>query len=88
MPSFAVIYRMRVKQGCEADYLAYWKAVAGYFIRERGAIESRSHQAEDGLWIAYSRWPSRAMRDASWPAEGEEVNSALPPHIQEAIRVL
>jgi len=24
------------------------------------------HKADDGSWIAYSRWPNKNIRDASW----------------------
>jgi Antibiotic biosynthesis monooxygenase len=83
--SFAVIYRCRVREGQEAEFCLHWKTVASYFIAERGAIESRLHCTEEGLWVAYSRWPSREARDSSWPGEGGGANSSFPPHVLVAI---
>ena len=84
---FAVIYRGYIKAGREADYKKYWHKVAGYFVAQRGALGSCLHQTEEGLWLAYSRWPDKATRDASWP--GEQAPSAeLPEDIREAIIVI
>lgn len=81
---FAVIYRGYVKPHLEAHYQELWKKVAGYFIAECGALGSTLHRAEDGLWVAYSRWPSKAMRDAAWL----EANSTFPLEVREAIEKL
>jgi hypothetical protein len=55
-----------------------------YFREHRGALGSCLHKTEDGLWLAYSRWPDKATRDASWPSEGSP-NDQLPVSIQQAI---
>jgi hypothetical protein len=83
---FAVIYRAYIKPGLESQYQEYWKKVASYFVSHRGALGSTLHKGEDGLWIAYSRWPDKATRDAAWPAEGEKVNPEIPSEMQEAIK--
>ena len=81
---FAVLYRGYVKPNCEAEYKKLWHKIADYFITKRGAIGSCLHQTEDGLWVAYSRWPDKATRDASWP--GDNVPSdELPVEIRAAI---
>ncbi len=87
-PMFAVIYRGYVKPELESQYQEYWKIVASYFVKERGALGSTLHQAEDGMWVAYSRWPDKATRDASWPRDKEKANADLPLHIQQAIEGL
>lgn len=80
---FAVIYRFKLRASQESEYIECWNKVASYFINERGAKGSCLHKA-DGLWVAYSRWPSKEMRDAAWP--GKEVpNEALRLDIKEAI---
>lgn len=81
---FAVIYRSRVKPGKEVQYQECWKMAASYFVQERGALGSTLHHSEEGLWIAYSRWPDKATRDASWP----DLPEGSPVHIQEAIKTL
>lgn len=84
---FAVIYRGYLKVGREAEYLTAWKKVAQYFIEERGAIGSSLHRAEDGLFVAYSRWPDKKTRNASWPGE-KAPSEELPPEICQAIIIL
>ena len=37
-----------------------WEAVTKSFLSERDALGSRLHRAEDGTWIAYAQWPSKA----------------------------
>ena len=81
---FAAIYRFKLKPHQEAVYKQYWHAIANYFIEHRGAIGSCLHKGEDALWLAYSRWPDKATRDAAWP--GDEVpNEELPSEIRTII---
>lgn len=84
---FAVLYRGYLKPGCETDYKKHWHKLAHYFVEQRGAIGSCLHQAEDGLWVAYSRWPDKATRDASWPGDNAPADT-LPEDIKMAITVI
>jgi hypothetical protein len=68
---FAIIYRSYVLPGYESQYKDNWYTIANYFVKYRGAIGSCLHQAEDGMYLAYSRWPDKKTRDASWPQSGE-----------------
>ena len=79
--SFAVIYRIFIKPGFEDQYQKAWQQVASYFMQHRGALGSCLHKTNDGMWVAYSRWPDKATRDASWP--GDDAPSAILP---DAIR--
>lgn len=81
---FAVIYRSYIKPELENEYQKLWKQIAEYFIERRGAIGSCLHKTEDGIWLAYSRWPDKAIRDASWPGENAP-SETLPNEIREAI---
>ena len=81
---FAAIYRFRLKSHQEASYIEYWNTIVDYFAEKRGAIGSCLHKSEDGLWVAYSRWPDKATRDASWPGD-DAPNEELPVHIRNAI---
>jgi hypothetical protein len=63
---FAVIYRSYIKPELEEEYQKLWNQVANYFIQHRGAIGSCLHKTEDGIWLAYSKWPDKATRNASW----------------------
>ncbi|MFS8563587.1 MAG: hypothetical protein LVR00_04385 [Rhabdochlamydiaceae bacterium] len=85
---FTVVYRGFIKAGLETAYQDYWKKVATYFVKEKGALGSILHKTKEGMWIAYSRWPDEATRAAAWPAKDEAINPDFPPDIQEAIREL
>lgn len=80
---FAVIYRSYIKPELEDKYQKLWNQVASYFIQHRGAIGSCLHKTEDGIWLAYSRWPNKATRDASWSSDNTVED--LPQLIKEAI---
>lgn len=84
---FAVIYRGYLKPNCESQYRQAWQIVANYFVKHRGALGSCLHKTQDNLWIAYSRWPSKATRDASWPGEDAPSNE-LPEVVREAIKTI
>jgi hypothetical protein len=81
---FAVIYRAFIKPGLELKYQEAWHQVASYFVKNRGAIGSSLHKTSEGMWVAYSRWPDKKTRDASWPGENAPVD-VLPNEIKEAI---
>ena len=85
---FAVIYQGYVMDGHEAEYKKLWHKVACYFMERRGAIGSCLHQAGDGLWLAYSRWPDRATRDASWPGDNAPSDDELPDDIKSSIAAI
>lgn len=81
---FAVIYRFRLKPHQEIHYKECWGKIVNYFIEKRGAIGSCLHKGENGLWVAYSRWPDKTTRDASWPGENEP-SQELPQEIRDVI---
>lgn len=85
MSSFAVIYRIYLLPEKEQQYLENWPIVASYFTQKCGAFGSTLHQADDGMWVAYSLWPDRATRDAAWPKEGSAINATFPLEIKQAI---
>lgn len=68
----------------EALYKECWDKTVNYFIEKRGALGSCLHKGEGGLWLAYSRWPDKATRDASWPGENAP-SEALPIDVRDAI---
>lgn len=70
----AVIYRGYIRPECEEEYQILWHQVAQYFIKHRGALGSCLHKAEDGQWVAYSRWPNKEMRDASWSQKNDVIH--------------
>lgn len=82
---FVVIYRGYLKPNIEKEYLASWHLIADYFVKNCGALGSTLHKAEDGMYLAYSKWPDKETRDKSW---GESASFAFPDHIQNAIITL
>lgn len=81
---FAVIYRFKLKPNQESIYKECWNNIVNYFIAHRGAKGSCLHKGIDGLWVAYSRWPDKAIRDASWPGDGKP-GEELPNEVKKAI---
>lgn len=81
---FAVIYRAYLKTGTESEYQNLWNLVVHYFVKYCGALGSCLHKTEEGYWLAYSRWPNKATRDAAWPGENMP-STALPNEIGQAI---
>ncbi|MBM3184260.1 MAG: hypothetical protein FJZ64_03035 [Chlamydiae bacterium] len=84
---FAVIYQGYVKPGQESAYQKAWNTVAQYFVKERGAIGSCLHRTSDGMWLAYSRWPDKKTRDASWPGK-DDPSEELPDEIRKAVLII
>jgi hypothetical protein len=80
----AVIYRTWVLQDKEDEYQKLWHVIANYFVKKRGAIGSCLHKTDEGYWLAYSRWPDKVTRDASWPGENAP-SPELPDEIRQAI---
>ena len=82
---FVVIYRGFLKSGTENEYKISWKTVANYFISNRGAIGSTLHRSENGMYLAYSKWPDKKTRDASW---GDNADGNFPDEIKKVIVTL
>jgi hypothetical protein len=85
---FAVIYQVYIKLGSEEKFRESWKQIARYFIEKRGALGSCLHRTSEGMWLAYSRWPDKATRDASWPKDDNAPSIELPQEIRQAIITL
>jgi hypothetical protein len=81
---FAVIYRFQLQPEQEEEYQKLWRKIACYFVEKRGAIGSCLHKGADGLWVAYSRWPDKITRDASWPSD-DAPNDELPNDVKDII---
>ncbi|MCP4922509.1 MAG: hypothetical protein GY915_00560 [bacterium] len=80
----AILYRFHLLPDKEEKYKKLRRQVADYFKKHRGALGSSLHRCDDGLWVAYSRWPDRKTWSASWKTDGTTAR-ALPSEIQEAI---
>jgi quinol monooxygenase YgiN len=74
---FAVIYRWRLHPGQEAAFTEAWAEITHAIRDQCGGLGSRLHRTDDGVWLAYAQWPSRAMWDQA---------SLNDPALQEARR--
>jgi heme-degrading monooxygenase HmoA len=66
--AYAVIYRWRLRPGYEEQFAAAWRRVTLAIHDQCGSYGSRLHQAADGTWVAYARWPSAEARAACFAA--------------------
>ena len=82
--TYAVLYKNRVKPTQEELFLRSWETIAKFFIQHCGALGSTLHKTEDGLWVAYSRWPDRQKWEAAWPGD-RDFSTILPEEIWQAI---
>ncbi|MBY0378140.1 MAG: hypothetical protein K2Q33_06240 [Gammaproteobacteria bacterium] len=82
---FAVIYRGFIYPERDEVYRTAWKTIADYFVQHCGALGSTLHLSVAGDYIAYSRWPNRETRDASW---GDAATKPLSAEVQQAIETL
>ncbi|WFB05896.1 antibiotic biosynthesis monooxygenase [Streptomyces sp. LX-29] len=60
---FAVIYRWRLRPGKEEQFVDGWHRVTRAIHAQCGSYGSRLHQADDGTWAAYARWPDAETRE-------------------------
>lgn len=81
---FCVIYRARVAPDKEQQYVAAWSKLTRLLRSERGALGSRLHRGNDGLWYAYAQWASAEARRVAFSlgpvdtqAEAEVMDSIL-----------
>ena len=62
---FAVIYRWQLHPGMERQFQQAWERATPLLMRQRGALGSCLHKAEDGTWVAYAQWPSKLAWEQS-----------------------
>jgi hypothetical protein len=56
-----VLYRWRLRPGHEASFEAAWRAATETLLAH-GALGSRLHRGDDGLWYGYAQWPDAGTR--------------------------
>lgn len=83
---FAVIYRWRLHEGRETEFVAGWEKLTDALARERGALGSRLHQTPDGAWVGYAQWPSRAVwqNSTAGGSPDPEASAAMAAAVAEA----
>jgi hypothetical protein len=63
---FIVLYRWRTKEGMEDQLIENWSKVTEYYLEKFGALGSRLHKGNDGIWYAYAQWNSAEHRDKAF----------------------
>ena len=88
---FCVLYRARVHPDKEATYVAAWSRLTSLLKMERGALGSRLHRGNDGLWYAYAQWPSAVVRAAAFalpsidPMAEQDIRDSIVEYFPEII---
>lgn len=78
---FAVIYRWRLVEGKEDEFLSAWSELTQEFRATHGGLGSCLHRLDSGEYLAYARWPSRA----AWETERDIVNQAALQIMQRCV---
>jgi heme-degrading monooxygenase HmoA len=83
---FIALYRWKVKEGHENNFLEGWHRRTEEIYRYCGSLGSRLHQAEERLWVAYAQWPDRQTFDAaqSIPVIDAEARMMFRESIEES----
>lgn len=61
---FTAIYRWRLREGFEAQFVEGWERVTTAIYETCGSDGSRLHRCADGSWLGYACWPDAAARQA------------------------
>ena len=91
---FVVLYRWRIHEGREDDFVDAWSRKSEIYLKELGSLGSRLHRGSDGLWYSYAQWPSEHARKEAFAKGGADVDAdarmeraiaeRFPPVILEA----
>lgn len=63
---FIAVYRWKIKEGKEAEFQEAWLTLTKAIYEKRGSLGSRLHKAEDGTWLGYAQWGSKAIYDTAF----------------------
>jgi heme-degrading monooxygenase HmoA len=83
---FIALYRWKVKEGHEKNFLEGWHRRTEEIYQHCGSLGSRLHKSEDGTWAAYAQWPDWETYDAaqSVPVIDAEARGRFRESIEEA----
>ncbi|HUF02860.1 MAG TPA: antibiotic biosynthesis monooxygenase [Aridibacter sp.] len=71
---FTVLYRWKLREGFEDEFVKAWMEVTEYHLRNSGSFGSRLHKGDDEIWYAYAQWPSAEARQKAF--SGDELKGA------------
>ncbi|OBQ54967.1 antibiotic biosynthesis monooxygenase [Tamlana sp. s12] len=62
---YIVIYRFKVKQNLDQDFIKSWKGLTDLIYKYEGSLGSRLHKEKPNHYIAYAQWPSKTVFENS-----------------------
>lgn len=90
-PGFVVIYRWRLHEGKEEQFVAAWSRISELLLADRGSLGSRLHRGPDDWWYSYAQWPSAEAREEAFaksPVDAEAtrlMNEAIAERLPELL---
>lgn len=60
---FVVLYRWRIKEGFEQEFIDSWAKVTDYIVKNCNSLGSRLHKDKEGLFYGYAQWESAEQRE-------------------------
>ena len=73
---FAVMYRWKLHAGSEDNFRRAWSEMTESIAAAYGTHGSRLHRSDDGEFIAYAQWPSRARWEQAQQAPSVNATAA------------
>lgn len=60
---FIVLYRWRIKEGFEDQFVKAWSEVTEFIRENYDSLGSRLHRDANGIFYGYAQWKSAAQRE-------------------------
>lgn len=73
---FVVLYRWRVKQNFEQQFVENWSSISSHLREKYDSLGSRLHRGSDGVWYSYAQWKSAEQREQAFASEADKYNEA------------
>ena len=84
---FAVLYRWTIREGTESELRDAWRSMTESIRARHETGGSRLHRSDDGTFVAYAVWPSRAHWEQAGklPSSNPEAAARMRACILETI---
>ncbi|WP_374673091.1 antibiotic biosynthesis monooxygenase [Ideonella sp.] len=90
-PGFTVLYRWRLREGKEQQFVEAWSRVTERLLAQGGSLGSRLHRGPDGWWYGYAQWPSAKAREDAFagtpgdPEASRKMDEAVVERLPELV---
>lgn len=87
---YCILLEFRPLPGQEAAFAEAWEALTRHIFQQHGSKGSRLHRSQEGKWIAYAQWPSKAVYDSvAGTPKGEHLREDMMATLEpDGIQVL